>query len=531
MSELVRELALAGPDVQVDAVVAALAAAFTVVDGPTRAVSRSWLDSFDWRLHRAGLTLEQRRSRGVAELVLCTHDGRVVAEWPGVLTLPGRLGALAATGPAGTALTARVGPTLGVRALLEVAAEKIHRRELRLLNADDKTVARVDLEVAAAPGTGSARIVVTPVRGYEGQARQAERLIAATGASVAGGSRLTVALAARGRRAGDYPRKAVARLDRAAPAATSLATVLLIMVDTVEANLDGVLNDVDTEFLHDLRVAVRRIRSALKLLGDVLPGGVGESLAADFKWLGDLTTPVRDLDVYLLDIVGQTDAAAETADAGSALDPFRRALTDRHRTERRLLVAGLRSARFTAMRTGWRETLSPLSSTAQVTEHVAAQVTARVTGPVRSTGELAADRIARAHRQLLRRGAAITTQSPGAALHDLRKRGKELRALLDLFSSILDAKALAAVGRELKALQDCLGDFQDSEVQAAGVVHFAEQMAGTVPVATLLAMGALSERLDARKRAARARFGEIFTRFDSSSNAKSMQALTKAARG
>ena len=63
-------------------------------------------------------------------------------------------------------------------------------------------------------------------------------------------------------------------------------------------NLPGTIGDVDTEFLHDVRVAVRRTRSLLKLGRPALPAHVREAWEPQFKWLGDLTTPVRDLDVY-----------------------------------------------------------------------------------------------------------------------------------------------------------------------------------------------------------------------------------------
>ena len=55
------------------------------------------------------------------------------------------------------------------------------------------------------------------------------------------------------------------------PAPVAVARLLLRLLDTMELNVDGVLRDIDTEFLHDLRVAVRRTRSAIKLLGEVLP--------------------------------------------------------------------------------------------------------------------------------------------------------------------------------------------------------------------------------------------------------------------
>ena len=121
------------------------------------------------------------------------------------------------------------------------------------------------------------------------------------------------------------------------------------------------LRDIDTEFLHDLRVAVRRTRSALKLLGDVLPDGLAAQYAPEFKWLGDLTTPTRDLDVHLLgfgSMAGQL-AAASPAD----LEPLRAFLVRRRRREFRRLAAGLRSPRFRALTEDWRKALVEAQAT------------------------------------------------------------------------------------------------------------------------------------------------------------------------
>src|SRR5260370_14240784 len=43
---------------------------------------RLWLDTFDWRLYRSGLTLEQVSSRGAAEVVLTGRDGALIAAEP-----------------------------------------------------------------------------------------------------------------------------------------------------------------------------------------------------------------------------------------------------------------------------------------------------------------------------------------------------------------------------------------------------------------------------------------------------------------
>ena len=86
------------------------------------------------------------------------------------------------------------------------------------------------------------------------------------------------------------------------PAAVAIAEMLAGFAAAIDDNVPGTIASIDTEFLHDLRVAVRRTRSILKLAGDVLPDNLAERFQPEFKWLGDLTTPVRDLDVYLLEL-------------------------------------------------------------------------------------------------------------------------------------------------------------------------------------------------------------------------------------
>ena len=54
----------------------------------------------------------------------------------------------------------------------------------------------------------------------------------------------------------------------------AVADALLGYLGEMEANVEGIIADIDTEYLHNFRVAVRRTRSVLKLLGDVLPEGL-----------------------------------------------------------------------------------------------------------------------------------------------------------------------------------------------------------------------------------------------------------------
>jgi CHAD domain-containing protein len=135
-----------------------------------------------------------------------------------------------------------------------------------------------------------------------------------------------------------------------------------------------------------------------------------------------------------------------------------------------------------------------------------AEVMAAPTNRPETAADLARVRIARTFGQVSRRAKAITTSSPSAQVHALRKKCKELRYLLEVFRPLCDPASYKRVIADFKELQQVLGDFQDGEVQAAGLREFAAAMmrAGDTPVDTLLAMGQLSAEFDARQRRARA---------------------------
>jgi CHAD domain-containing protein len=599
-------------DAAVLGVLAALGKGFTVVPeragvpGTGGARRRTWFDTFDWRLYRAGLALEYVAAHRGGELRLAsirpaTGDTRPAAG-PGadgdirqpvtgwLASRPHRLQDL----PEGP-IAARVTGLAAPRALLPVVTVSSTVSVSRLLNEDGKTVARLLVErplverplterpLLAAGRAGRARhagraplaprLTVAAVRGYHGQARRAARMVSLAGGVLPAAEPVFAsALRALGRRPGDYSNKAGPDITAGMPAAEAAAVILLRLLDTTEANVPGVLRDIDTEFLHDLRVSVRRTRSALKLFGDVLTGpsagritksdGLTEDelarFTAEFKWVGDLTTPARDLDVHLLGFeeTARTLKAAKPDD----LEPFRAYLTQRRLKEYRALARGLRSPRFAALTRDWRAALTKIIDNSKIMgeavmgeavmgEAVKGEAVKGEAGPdaraaavrpgsprrrAAGTAEaLAADRTRRAFAKVVRRGAAITPASPHAALHDLRKRCKELRYVLEFFAPLHDPAAYGKVIADLRRLQDCLGEFQDTDVQIGEIRALAASMlaAGEAPAVTLLAMGEVTAGLAARQQAARADFERRFAAFAGEAGQRRMALLLRGGAG
>jgi CHAD domain-containing protein len=473
---------------------AAVGTRYRVVAGPRHRQTRVWLDTFDGRLHRAGLTLAfLSRPGGASELVLTCSDQvmrqAAVVRWPALIdAVPG--------GP----VADRLRSVVGVRALLPLARVRSDVGEWRLLNTDDKTVVRAYIDQASTVGNGSgtlpARIRLAPVRGYDGQAARVAHVLAESGLAPDGTPEFDLLL-----RDGwiSVPDRAPfdMSLHPGQDAAAALAGQLLALWQMIEVNVPGVVDDVDTEFLHDLRVAVRRTRSMLKLAGDVLPEDTTTRFTPEFKWLGDLTTPVRDLDVLLLDfpdmLAGLTEAQPD--DLAPLREHFRR-----ERAKQRLrLMRGLRSARFADLAIAWRTALAPLVTPAT-------GFGARRRTPSIDTQTLAAQRIDRAWRRVAGRARHVALDSPPLLLHDLRKRCKELRYVLELTAGLCRPEPHRALLNDLKAVQDRLGEFQDAEVHRDAIRGYAtailaEQRAGA---ATLLAMGELVTRYGSRQRQAAA---------------------------
>ena len=118
---------------------------------------------------------------------------------------------------------------------------------------------------------------------------------------------------------------------------------------------------------------------------------------------------------------------------------------------------------------------------------------------------------------MVKAGSRIDDSSPPQALHELRKKGKELRYLLELFASLYPACVIKPMVRTLKALQDTLGRFQDREVQAQLIRSLGDDVRTLDDgAAALMAMGQLVERLEEQQAEARAQFAERFAAFASS---------------
>ena len=130
----------------------------------------------------------------------------------------------------------------------------------------------------------------------------------------------------------------------------------------------------------------------------------------------------------------------------------------------------------------------------------------------RTISEVCGERIGKVYGKILSMGQAISDSSPPEAFHELRKTGKELRYLLELFGvQLFDEHVVGPLIDSLKDLQELLGRHQDREVQIVMVRSLTGEVA-LLPGggAGCLAMGTLVARLRDDELAARREFAEPF---------------------
>lgn len=481
-----------------------------------------YLDTFDWRLFKRGMRLSLHASSQDSMLRLETREDCLDERLP-----PSGAPGFATDLPDGL-IHDRIAPVIAVRRLLPRVAIETKTRRLEIL--DENTVAACvrlilmrarDPEAAHRSKALSAKLqVAAACRERPAVLRRiAHHLEYDLGLSPTTPETFNEALAAIGCKPGAYRSKPDIRLDPTMSAGGAAIVICHTLLDTLLANEPGVRRDLDVEFLHDFRVAVRRTRTILASLGKVFEPQLRDQFRQEFKWLASVTGPVRDLDVHVLHI---NDHCASLPHAASKdLAPLCRYLRRHRATERRRLTAALRSKRYRALMNSWRACLDG-SRPDVLAERIARK-------PVM---EVASKRIWRAYRRVAKRSSTITPDTPAETMHKLRVECKKLRYLLELFYSLYDPNDIDPLIKALKRLQKNLGEFNDLVVQESALQRMAHEMEQErlATVACLLAMGRLQGDRARKKRTARRRFTECFTRFNKPQNRKRFrQAFNPAA--
>lgn len=225
----------------------------------------------------------------------------------------------------------------------------------------------------------------------------------------------------------------------------AIAAVVKSCRDHWQANLPAALDGRDPEGVHQVRVGLRRFRSALSLFRKFVPENQRDWLNQEAKWLAAQLGPVRDLDVFLADLDDRTDSVADEGVAALA-----GAVRKAHARAKAAAVAALRGARlrrFTARLDTWLEGRGWYADDADIPD-------------VSTFAREALNKRMRKIRDVAARADELTVPE----CHELRIAVKKLRYSLEFLSGVLPQKRAQRTSAILKRMQDSLGHLNDLDV-------------------------------------------------------------------
>jgi len=307
------------------------------------------------------------------------------------------------------------------------------------------------------------------------------------------------------------PRKAARiELDPQASAIGAVARVVSACLSQIGANSEGAITGIDPEFLHQLRVGLRRLRVALALIRDEDWRRTVEPEKLELKWLASVLGPARNWDVFateLLPPIARHCGYRQVASLRARAAAQRR----RYGRDAREAIASPRFARLCLR-------LAALRADFQASAIKPAAAPDAASTDLEQKDRTSGTDVRRfAANVLERRWRKLLVFAPGdlrptaEALHGLRIEAKKLRYTAEFFASLYPARKLRRHVDALSALQTVLGDANDAAVAQRMIEQAAHT--GAKPLAPEL-RGLAQGWIAATEARAREAYGAVWKDFD-----------------
>jgi len=496
---------------KVQQLISELADQYSIKKEPAISESFAIYDTFDWRLFNKSLVLYQSGNKLFLRKLTKSETIHTVE----IMSLPVFIWDF----PDGK-LKKQLVPIIKMRALLKLVEVLCRSTTYRILNQDEKTVVRLAYEEILPSREKDAPVLAThlwlkPVKGYPKYSQNLAKQFKEAGLPI--GKKEDIyfkMLKTVDKKPGSYSAKLNIQLDpdmRSDDAAKMILHFLLQVMRINEANIE---KDLDTEFLHDFRVAIRRTRSALGQIKDVFPMEKTNRFKKDFAFVGELSNQLRDLDVYLLkeDIYRAMLSPVLQND----IDPLFEYLRQKRSKALQNVLSGLRSKKYAKILHDWETFLNEPRKDSKTADSAKQPVI-----------YLARKRIYIKYRGIVKAGNLIIENTEDEMLHVLRIQCKKLRYLMEFFSSLFPRRKINVLIEQLRKLQDNLGDFNDLCIQEEYLLNITRELSATRHrlKKTLVAIGSLIGTLDRERQAVKDAFAKAFTDFASPENKKLFREL------
>jgi CHAD domain-containing protein len=245
-----------------------------------------------------------------------------------------------------------------------------------------------------------------------------------------------------------------ATIDTAQPVSQAFQTIAFACLAHAQANERGILMaDPDPEYVHQMRVGLRRLRSVFSVFGSVLPRPACQPAIDEIRWIAGSLGPARDWDVFATETLPPIADAFPGHDGLARLATAVAVLREEGNRATQVAVASERYERLLLRLASWLA----CEKWRAVMPEDALPILAEPLQPF-------AERVLqRRHRRVKRRGRDHASFSPEER-HRLRIAVKKLRYCAEFFGPIFDPDAVRAYSRGLTALQNVLGVLNDAAV-------------------------------------------------------------------
>ncbi len=290
----------------------------------------------------------------------------------------------------------------------------------------------------------------------------------------------------------------------------AIQKILAFQLSRLQENIPGVKADIDTEFVHQGRVATRRMRSIIKLFKGAIPQRSAVYFAGELSWLASLFGAVRDLDVFLLNLPGflaEIDLAPQ-----KTKDVLLKQIREERLSRLADLNAGLSSSR-------WRIFFLRLSSFSR-RKPASKPLASLALNTVCTTAPLILSEL---FERVIKRGNILLGKPKLKNYHRLRIEFKKLRYASEFFNSAAADRLTPFIAGVIE-IQDCLGKLQDTVFTKALIKSFIKKWkGGIVDPMLVFTLGEIYQLQQKISEARQAEFREIWARFDTEGTRERLQ--------
>jgi CHAD domain-containing protein len=487
-----------------------------------------YLDTYDWGLRKHRLTLRYRLANGKARYTLKSLGGiekgmAVRNEWEFPLSAPASAPAMVSA----KEIRKRVEELIFPRKLVERILVTTHRRPYRVVSPEGAEIELVFDESGFSPRgldryrraqklhEMEAELLQGPAESLESLASLLQDSFAYLPSSRSkfevACERLKMFLPAK-----KPPEKLRIRpedrMDRA------LQKILAHQFQRFRDQLPGVRQDIDSEFVHQARVATRRMRSALRLFREAVSPPAAAILEEDLKRLAGLFGKVRDLDVFLLN-----------------LSRFRKSVLFFPRKKMRSFEHWMERHRRAPLKALWDALEAPSCRAFErrLIRFLQRPLPLRPRAPWagKPVAEIAPGIISGLLDAVLQQGQAVLARPKLKEFHRLRIEMKKLRYALE-FMAPAYGDSLNSFIEGMVEIQDCLGELQDTVFSRDFIKFLFDEWKGKmVDPALVFILGEIYQLQIETARARREAFGKIWERFSSSESTGRLKEVLRAPTG